>query len=242
MTAGRRRRVTKGSAREGRLTAWPTEPSAAGPLGRRRIGLGRRRDGLVYVPTSYHPSRAAPLVVLLHGAGADAEDVLPVLEDHADAAGLLLLAPESRVVTWDAVGGSYGPDVSFIDRALADTFARYAVDPARVAVSGFSDGASYALSLGITNGDLLAHVIAFSPGFMAPAAQRGTPRIFISHGTRDRVLPVDVCSRRIVPPLERAGYEVRYHEFDGGHAVPAPIAREAVAWFEQRRVGEEGAA
>jgi phospholipase/carboxylesterase len=241
MTAERRGRTITGAAREGRLTARPAEPSAAGPQGRRRIGLGRRRDGLVYVPASYHPGRPAPLVVLLHGAGADGEDILPVLEDQADAAGLLLLAPDSRGVTWDAVGDSYGPDVSFLDRALADTFAHYAVDPARVAVSGFSDGASYALSLGITNGDLFGHVIAFSPGFMVPAAQRGTPRLFISHGTRDRVLPIELCSRRIVPPLERAGYGVRYREFDGGHAVPAPIAREAVAWFEQRRIGEGAA-
>ena len=241
MTAERQGRARTGSAREGRLTARPTAPSVAGPLGRRRNGRGRRRDGLVYVPPSYHRGRAAPLLVLLHGAGADGEDILPVLEDYADAAGLLLLAPDSRDVTWDAVGGSYGPDVSFLDRALADTFARYAVDPGRVAVSGFSDGASYALSLGITNGDLLGHVIAFSPGFMVPAGQRGTPRLFISHGTRDRVLPIDVCSRRIVPPLQRAGYDVRYREFDGGHAIPGPIVREAVAWFEQRRVGEGAA-
>jgi len=51
-----------------------------------------------------------------------------------------------------------------------------------VAIQGFSDGASYALSLGLTNGDLFTHVIAFSPGFAAPAEQRGRPRIYVSHG------------------------------------------------------------
>jgi len=237
MSPSKRRSAGVRPAREGRLTARPTEPSVVGPPGRRRIGIGRGRDGLVYVPSSYHPQSPAPLMVLLHGAGADAEDILPVLEGHADAAGFLLLAPDSRDVTWDAVRGPYGPDVAFLDRALADAFAHYAVDPGRVAVSGFSDGASYALSLGLTNGDLFGHVIAFSPGFMVPAAQRGTPRLFISHGTQDRVLPIDVCSRRIVPPLERAGYDLRYREFEGGHAVPAPIAGEAVAWFEQRPPG-----
>jgi phospholipase/carboxylesterase len=129
------------------------------------------------------------------------------------------------------VVGGYGPDVAAIDGALEQTFSRYAVDPARVAVAGYSDGASYALSLGVANGDLFTHILAFSPGFMAPAVQTGSPRIFVSHGTRDRWLPIERCSRRIVPQLERAGYEVRYREFEGGHVVPPEIGREAAVWF-----------
>ncbi|HYG79829.1 MAG TPA: alpha/beta hydrolase-fold protein [Pyrinomonadaceae bacterium] len=144
---------------------------------------------------------------------------------------MLLLAPDSRRQTWDVIEGVYGPDVAYIDRALEQTFGLYTVDPARVAVGGFSDGASYALSLGLTNGDLFTHVIAFSPGFMAPAGQQGAPRLFVSHGARDRVLPVDACSRRIVPRLKRAGYDVLYREFDGPHTVPHEVAREAAAWF-----------
>jgi phospholipase/carboxylesterase len=59
--------------------------------------------------------------------------------------------------------------------------------------------------LGINNGDLFTHVLAFSPGFVAPAAWVGMPRIFVSHGTRDEVLPIDFCSRKIVPMLKHAG-------------------------------------
>jgi poly(3-hydroxybutyrate) depolymerase len=47
------------------------------------------------------------------------------------------------------------------------------VDPQRICVSGFSDGASYALSLGLANGDLFTHVAAFSPGFMRPPCTQG---------------------------------------------------------------------
>ena len=75
------------------------------------------------------------------------------------------------------------------------------------------------------------HVMAFSPGFMAPADQRGEPRIFISHGTKDQVLAIDRTSRRIVPQLARAGYDVQYQEFDGPHTVPPEIARQALEWF-----------
>ncbi len=122
--------------------------------------------------------------------------------------------PTSKEYTWDAIVGRGldGPDVAIIDQALESTFSCYAVDPTHIAIGGFSDGASYALSLGITNGDLFTHVLAFSPGFMALAGQAGSPRIFISHGTGDEVLPIDHCSRRIVPQLRRAGYDVRYRE------------------------------
>jgi phospholipase/carboxylesterase len=215
----------------GRLAARPGAAAGAASPGLQRLGLDSSRDALLYVPITYQADRPAPLAVMLHGAGGVAEHGLGLLRSFADDAGIILLAPPSRRETWDVIFGAFGPDIAFIDRALEATFARCAVDPGRLAVGGFSDGASYALSVGITNGDLFTHVIAFSPGFMAPADQQGAPRLFISHGTHDQVLPIDYCSRRLVPPLTAAGYAVHYHEFDGPHTVPQDIAGESVAWF-----------
>jgi phospholipase/carboxylesterase len=99
------------------------------------------------------------------------------------------------------------------------------------AIGGFSDGASYALSLGLANGDLFDAVLAFAPGFAAPPGRQGTPRILIRHGTRDRVLPVERCGRRVAGGLARAGYEVSYEEFDGGHAVPRDLPPAALRWW-----------
>jgi phospholipase/carboxylesterase len=183
------------------------------------------------VPATYRPQVPAPLVLSLHGAGGDARAGLYPLGALADAAGLLLLSPASRASTWDMLVGGYGPDVELIDRALAVVFARCAVDPTRLGIGGFSDGASYALSLGLTNGDLFTHVLAFSPGFAAPAGQVGDPVIFDSHGTEDRVLPIETCSRRLVPRLRHAGYAVTYVEFDGGHTVPDEIALWGLEWL-----------
>ena len=70
---------------------------------------------------------------------------------------------------------------------------------------------------------------------MAPAGRRGSPCVFVSHGTRDGVLPIDSCSRKIVPQLKRADYEVRYREFDGGHTIPPEIVLEAVSWFTRQQ-------
>jgi phospholipase/carboxylesterase len=223
---------------QGRLRARPgAEPGAeapgGAPVGLRPLGLAAERDGYLYVPPDYRPDSPGPLVLLLHGAGEDARDGLALLRGEADEAGLMLLALTSRDYTWDMISlrGRFGPDVAAIDRALEETFSRYAVDPSRVAVGGYSDGASYALSLGLANGNLFTHVMAFSPGFLAPTGQVGSPRIFVSHGTRDGWLPIESCSRRIVPRLKGAGYEVSYREFDGPHVVPPGIGREAARWF-----------
>lgn len=231
MQANKRSEQTDGRAREGVLAARPQEVNAASPVGVHKLELDARRDGLLYVPRGYRRDKPAPLALMLHGAGGNAQHGLSLLRNFADSAGLILLAPESRAATWDVIVSDYGPDVAFINRALEQTFSRYAIDEHRIAFGGFSDGASYALSLGITNGDLATHVIAFSPGFSAPKRQQGSPRLFISHGTRDQVLPIDRCSRRIVPQVKRAGYDVQYREFDGPHTIPSEIAREAVEWF-----------
>lgn len=224
--------------RQGRLLARPLPPREppqempAAP-GLHALGLAGvdDRDGLLYVPAGYDATRPAPFALLLHGASHTADTVLAPLLPWADAAGLLLLAPNARQLTWDVIMGGYGPDVGFIDRALAQIFARYAVDPTRLAIGGFSDGASYALSLGLTNGDRFTHIIALSPGFVAPGERRGQPRIFVAHGIHDLVLPIDRCGRRVAQALQHAGYDVDYHEFDGPHTVPPEIASGAVRWL-----------
>ena len=222
----------KWQERKGVLLARPGKVDKDSPTGERKLKLDARRDGLLYVPPGYRKDKPAPLALMFHGAGGDARHGLSLLRSFADSAGLILLAPDSRRQTWDVIIGDYGADVAFIDSALEQTFGRYAIDEKRIAFGGFSDGASYALSLGITNGDLATHVIAFSPGFMAPTRQQGQPRIFISHGTQDRVLSIEHCSRRIVPQLKRSGFDVRYREFEGPHTIPTEIAREAVDWFK----------
>jgi phospholipase/carboxylesterase len=228
--------TVRGGTAAGRLTARPGSPTQTCRPGLYPLRLARERDALLYVPEGYDGKRPSPLAVMLHGAGGTAQHGMTPMQSLAGAAGLVVLAPASRDQTWDVLRSAFGPDVMLIDEALAAAFERCAIDPQRLAVGGFSDGASYALSLGLTNGDLFTHVIAFSPGFMAPAQQVGAPRIYISHGTHDAVLPIERCSRRLVPALERAGYDVLYHEFDGPHTVPMDIAREAVNWFLEPNV------
>jgi predicted esterase len=221
----------------GRLISRPRAPNPdLPPTGLLPLQLsGSDRDGVVYVPPSYRHEIPAPLVISLHGAGGSGRRGLRRVQPLADAAGLLLVAPDSRAGTWDVVRtGIFGPDVEYLDQVLDLAFSRYAVDPTRVVAEGFSDGASYALSLGLLNGDLFTHVIAFSPGFITQGSRRGKPRLFVSHGVRDQVLPIERCGRRIARELRGDDYDVRYVEFDGGHAVPDEIARAGLEWLAGR--------
>jgi predicted esterase len=89
-------------------------------------------------------------------------------------------------------------------------------------------------ALGRANGDRITDVLAFSPGFLIPARQTGAPAIFVAHGLRDDILPIDTCSRRLVPVLRRQGYQVSYREFDGRHEVPPAVVLEGLGWFLDR--------
>jgi phospholipase/carboxylesterase len=224
------------AASDGRLFSRP--PKEAPPVppatGAQPLGLDGGRDGVIYIPPGL--TGPAPLFVLLHGATGTAAGITRRLDALAlaDELKMVLLAPDSRERTWDAIRGQFGPDVAFLDKALEKVFALVPIDRKRVAIGGFSDGASYAISLGLQNGDLFTHVAAFSPGFYVGNQRRGRPLFYVSHGTRDEILPFDSTSRRIVPELEE-NYSVRFKAFDGPHTVPPAVARDAFEWIAGKR-------
>jgi phospholipase/carboxylesterase len=213
-----------------RITARPAAPSGSCVPGLYPLGLASGRDGHLFIPTAAKTAKRLHLLVFLHGATFDSQEGLDALRDDAEREGFVLLAPDTRGRTWDAIRDNFGPDVEFLNRALGQVYLRCAVDAAHITIAGFSDGASYALSLGIANGDVFSKVIAFSPGFIIPAGANGKPLIFITHGTRDQILPIEQTSRRIVEGLQGSGYNVVYREWDGPHAMSRKLIEEALKW------------
>jgi phospholipase/carboxylesterase len=206
---------------------------AAEPVryGENDLKLGSDRDGVLYIPRGYEDGVPMPLVLMLHGAGGTGRRVSYAFE-IADDLGVIVLAPDSRhEATWDMLLHGFGEDVQFIGAALKETYARCSVDRKRMAIAGHSDGASYALSLGIGTGETFGRIMAFSPGVMQPIEVHGKPRIFISHGISDQVMPIDVTSRQFVPRLKKLGYDVTYREYEGRHGVPPEVVREGFTWF-----------
>ncbi|MGO9132569.1 MAG: alpha/beta hydrolase [Methylovirgula sp.] len=216
----------------GRLTFKPTAPyRAALRPGRNLLGIAAERDAVLYVPAGLDARQPVPLVVLFHGAGGSAEKILPVLQEQADFHRFLILAPQSMLITWDIVIGGNGPDRERLDWALYETAAHFAIDPRHLAFAGFSDGGSYALSMGLTNGALASHIIAMSAGFMAVTMPEGEPRVFIAHGLHDEQLPIATSGRANAGKLQEAGYDVQYVEFNGPHKPQPSVVALAMNFF-----------
>ncbi|MEA1650732.1 alpha/beta hydrolase-fold protein [Nitrospirillum sp. BR 11164] len=223
-------------------------PQVPPPVTEEPVGPTRLGDGIVLIPKTYRPGQPLPLLVMLHGASQRGADMVARLAPVAEARGVIIAAPDSGDYTWDMLaarkheaderwGPRYGTDPARIDAFLALVFARYAVDPAQVALAGFSDGATYALSLGPENRDLFTTLIAFSPGRVAPLHTQGAMpgggqiRVFISHGRADRVLPLDETTRTTAPAFTRRGFRVELRVFDGGHAMPPQVVEGALDWW-----------
>jgi phospholipase/carboxylesterase len=216
----------------GRLSFTHAEPGkGALPPGRNRLGIAEERDAVLYVPQGLDANAEIPLLVMFHGAGGFPEKVLPFLEEHAERNKFLLLAPHSMYPTWDIVIGGSGPDLERLHQALTAVTSHYRIDRQHLGFAGFSDGASYALSIGITNGDIASHVIAFSGGFMSIFMQEGAPQVFIAHGLIDEQLPIDTAGRANAQKLKAAGYDVQLVEFNGLHVIHPPVVSMAVDFF-----------
>jgi predicted esterase len=212
------------------LTARPGKPTQPWTPGLTPLWEGKP-GAFLYIPKSYDPTKTVPLVVALHGATQRANCSLRVWTPHAEAAGFVLLAPESEGMTWDAIRGEYGDDVAQIDRALKLVFDRVNVDPTRVVMEGFSDGASYGIGLALNNRALFTRIVGNSPGFITRYdrdAGGPRPKIYISHGHQDQILPYEYAGPRVAAQLRSDGYPVQFRDFQGGHTVPVDVANEVV--------------
>ena len=210
------------------LSARPAQVASTLPSGTTKLS----DSAYVYRPRQI--AEPAPLIVLLHGAGGDAAHVLNRYVPVAERRGAILFAQQSTDVSWrirpiPGGGLDFGPDVGKIDQALMQLFAEVSIDSRRTVVIGFSDGASYALSLGLANPQLFPNIIALSPGYLAiPARVDRSQRIFITHGRRDEILPFSNVIGSIVPDLEKAGLRPRIRWFNGGHTVDDAALSEAL--------------
>lgn len=229
-----------GATEPGRLTIPTASPKEATRTGLVELGRG---NGLLYIPPSYHANEPLPLLILLHKAAGTCSEWFRAgpknphgsYAAHADQERFIILAPESPGMTWDSSAPkSFGYAYVAINHALEAAFARCAIDRNRVAIGGFSDGASYALSLGLANGDVISGIIAFSPGYIVRATGRGRPSLFISHGGNDGVLPIETTSRIFVTALRKNGCDVDFREFAGGHSIPPAVAEQAMAWWARK--------
>ena len=200
--------------------------AAAGPGSRAGRAALRPRRGTA-------AGRPAPLVLMLHGAGGDARAGWASPSTGPTPPACSSSRPRSRPPRGTSSSAATARTWPTSTAPWRRSSRRYAVDPSRVAVGGFSDGASYALSLGLTNGDLFTHVLAFSPGFRRRERRAGprgstsatgcatpccpsTPAAGAS--CRASGAPATTTLRRVRRPAHRAARDRR----GGAHVVPRP--------------------
>lgn len=226
--------------------------AASAPGGYVTVG----RHAVAFIPARPDPSVRLPVMILFHGAGSTAQAMIRTVEPVAAEFGVALLAVQSRGATWDLIAVHFDPsqaqasrldpnmhlpsgDRKSVESALAALFTRFPVDGARVGLLGFSDGASYALSLAAFDPDRFAFAAGLSPAFAlipqvrSDAARR--QRIYIAHGREDRVLSFIQSRDAICPDFLRSGRTVRFRAFDGGHRIARDALEEAFRDFLEAR-------
>ena len=138
---GSKRRTTiRRALKRPSLLARPGQPTeTASPVCTRQVD--RHRDALLFVPAGYRADQPAPFVLSCTGPGRRDLGSLSATRSRRSGRADPALARVAPANMGTSFAGAMATDVAFIDRALTAAFARCAVDPDRLAVAGFSDGA-----------------------------------------------------------------------------------------------------
>jgi predicted esterase len=187
---------------------------------------------------------------VLHGAGRREELLMKAYRDEAERRQALFLVPRSHGMTWDLIEHAVArstpeaglapagrPDLDFLEYAYDLIFRRYPVDAERLGLVGYSDGASYALSVGLSNPHLFRAVMGWAAGFVAienEAAAPGVPRpaVLVEYGTHDELFPFEQVAVPMREQLEAFGCNVTFRVDEGGRHWPSGAFQdEALDWF-----------
>ena len=199
---------------------------------------GRAYHLALSVPLTYQPAKGYGLVVCLHGAGFTGEAYLErwqarLGEDY------VLACPTAPMGAWFTRGAE-----ELVLATIRSVQRRYHIDPDRIFLTGMSNGGIGAWVIGMHHAPLFAGIAPMASGLddvLMPflANLRSTP-IYIIHGAKDQVMPVEL-SRTITKELTRLGYPFVYREHDrehpvaGGHYFPREELPELVTWFNAQR-------
>lgn len=197
---------------------------------------GTRGGFSLYVPESYEPTRAWPLVVAMHGGSGNGGAFLWSWLREARTRDFILLAPTAAGSTWSLLE----PDVDGdnIDRMVTEVAGRWSIDPARMLLTGMSDGGTFTYVLGLRPGCRFTHLApiaaVFHPMLMMALADgdrvRGLP-VHIVHGLQDWMFSAEIA-RTAEHTLRQAGADVVYREIaDLSHTYPRDENGAILDWF-----------
>lgn len=220
----------------------PEDRDEASPTGFVSVEHGAHRAVLL-VPDEIDAGTRYPLFTVLHGAGRQDETLAKLFRDEPDARQALFLIPRSIAPTWDLIAGDGRPDLDFLEFAYDLIYRRYPIDPAAQILLGYSDGASYGLSVGLSNPRIFSCVLGWAAGFnvidptsIAPSDPK--PRILLEYGTHDQVFPFESVALPMRDELGSLGYDVTFLvDENGKHWPRGDFHTDALDWFFEERSG-----
>jgi phospholipase/carboxylesterase len=218
---------------------------------------GRQFEGtalqyILVTPEGFTAEAGYPLVVLLHGFGANMQD-LTSLAPYIDDTGYVYafpnapfevnLGPGYTGYSW-ATGrpGMAPPDANApdVDELLAvfmsEAMTAAGATPGKVVLGGFSQGGGLTLRFGLPRPEMFAGLAVLSGFFRdQEAVEKRLPverkqRVFVAHGTQDSTVPID-GGRANKAFLEGAGYEFEYHEYPMAHEIAPQELEDLKAWL-----------
>ena len=202
-------------------------------------------------PDGYDPNRKYPLVIMLHGFGANMQD-LAGLSPVINATGYVYAfpnGPESVELAPGFVGYSWthpdrrrDPEEDAKSREklfgfFGEVMEQYGVEPGNAALGGFSQGGRMAYLCGLSRPDLFAGVVALGAAIFdtTPLLELLPPErtqpVFVGHGEYDPQISVEQA-RMMRGFLEAEGYQPEYHEYPIGHEISRGLVADLSAWLQ----------
>lgn len=182
------------------------------------------------------------LLILLHGLGADARDLLPLAQALAKP-GLRILLPNAPSLPVTINGGMSMPawydiasmtidqkvDITGITHATTQiqSLIKKELDAlstnTRAILGGFSQGGVIALQAGLSMHEVcgvigLSCYLPFLPRFNHNVKADTAKQILLCHGLHDMVVPITL-GRQAKASLEEQGFSVHYHEYSIEHTI-----------------------
>ncbi len=200
--------------------------------------MTKKLDGPSHGP--HAGGKPGHLVILLHGYGADGNDLIglapvlaPLMPDAVFHAPNAPYPCEGNPMGFQWFGISrLDPEVAaagvrsaapFVEQFLDDTMAKYGLDESKTVLIGFSQGTMMALHVGLRRAAPLAGIVGFSGMLAAPDSLKdeikSKPPVLLVHGDSDEMLPA-VLTQRAAQTLHENGVEVGVHIAKGvGHGI-----------------------
>ena len=205
---------------------------------------------LTVLPDGYDPGTSYPLVIMLHGYGANMHD-LAGLAPTISSTGYIYAFPNAPIpfnlgqghagFGWMTPRGGSTPDeIAKSEVLLSDFFTevleQFKVPAGNSLLMGFSQGGGMTYRCGLGRADTFAGLAALSATL--PEASELDPKlpternqpIFVAHGRHDPMI-AESTAHAAKDYLEGAGYSPEFHVYDMGHEISAEVLGDLVPWM-----------